>query len=115
MKEKEKLNAYKIAYGNNTERKCTGHSAAPPHVLAISNATRERWYFNVQSKADTSQLNLPHGTNNKKVENRRTEKLTKTAKCSEVSVNGLVNPEKKNLEKKKRRLRWGTICRKGRF
>jgi len=30
----------------------------------------------------------------KKVDNRRTEKLTKTAKCSEVSVNGLVNPEK---------------------
>jgi len=26
-----------------------------------------RCYFNVRSKADTSQLNLPHGTNNQKV------------------------------------------------
>ena len=31
-------------------------------------------YFNVQSKVDMSQLNLPHGTDNKKVENRETEK-----------------------------------------
>jgi len=23
-----------------------------------------RWYFNMRSKADVSQLNLPHGTNN---------------------------------------------------
>jgi len=33
-----------------------------------------RCYFNVQSKADISQLNLPHGTDNEKVENRKTKK-----------------------------------------
>ena len=31
-------------------------------------------YFNVHSKADMSQLNLPHGTNNLKVENRKKSK-----------------------------------------
>ena len=30
-----------------------------------------RCYFNVQSNADTSQLNLPHGTNNYKVEKQK--------------------------------------------
>jgi len=30
-----------------------------------------RCYFNVRSKADMSQLNLPHGTDNKTVENRK--------------------------------------------
>jgi len=45
----------------------------------------------VRSKADTSQLNLPHGTNNQKVENRK--KLQgKNRTCSEVSVNSPVNP-----------------------
>ena len=34
-----------------------------------------RCYFNVRSKADTSQLNLPHGTNSKKVKNRKTKKV----------------------------------------
>jgi len=33
-----------------------------------------RCYFNVRSKADTTQLNLPHETNNEKVENRNTKK-----------------------------------------
>jgi len=36
-----------------------------------------RCYFNVRSKADMSQLNLPHGTNNKKVENRKSKKVKK--------------------------------------
>jgi len=31
----------------------------------------KRCYFNVRSKADTSQLSLPQGTNNQKVENRK--------------------------------------------
>jgi len=30
-----------------------------------------RCYFNVQSNADMSQLNLPHGTNNYKVEKQK--------------------------------------------
>ena len=42
--------------------------------------------FNVRSKADISQLNLPHGTNNWKVENRKKLKSNKQI-CSEVSVN----------------------------
>ena len=33
-----------------------------------------RCYFNVRSKADISQLNLPHGTDNSAVENRKTKK-----------------------------------------
>jgi len=33
-----------------------------------------RCYFNVRSKADMSPLNLPHGNNNWKVENRKTKK-----------------------------------------
>jgi len=45
-----------------------------------------RCYFNVQSKADISQLNLPHGTDNEKVENRKKLK-SKKGICSEVSVN----------------------------
>ena len=55
-------NSLREQYGTKVYR-AQGRS---PHVLAISNATRERWYFNVQSKVDTSQLNLPHGTNNQK-------------------------------------------------
>ena len=30
-----------------------------------------RCYFNVQSKADMNQFNLPHGTNNQKVEKQK--------------------------------------------
>ena len=30
-----------------------------------------RCYFNVRSKADISQVNLPHGTNNYKVEKKK--------------------------------------------
>jgi len=33
-----------------------------------------RCYFNVRSKADMSQLNLPHGNDNKKLLNRKTKK-----------------------------------------
>jgi len=38
----------------------------------------------------TSQLNLPYGTNSKKVENRKLK--TKKRICSEVSVNSPGNP-----------------------
>jgi len=52
-----------------------------------------RRYFNVRSKADMSQHNLPHGTNNKKW---KTEKLkskkTDMLRTSEVSVNSPGNP-----------------------
>ena len=50
-----------------------------------------RCYFNVQSKADMSHLNLPHGTNNKK--SAKTEKLkSKRRVCLAVSVNSPGNP-----------------------
>ena len=37
-----------------------------------------RRYFNVRSKADMSQLNLPHGTDNEKVENGKKLRSKKT-------------------------------------
>ena len=47
-------------------------------------------YFNVQSKADMSQLNLLHATNNKKVEKQKKNYKVKKRACSEVS---LISPE----------------------
>jgi len=38
---------------------------------AIAYDTPTRCCFNVRSKADISQFNLPHGTSSKKVENRK--------------------------------------------
>ena len=50
----------------------------------------KRCYFNVRSKADTGQLDLPHGANDYKVE---TEKVkSKIRICSEVLVNSPGNP-----------------------
>jgi len=57
-----------------------------------------RCSFNVQSKADMSQLNLPHGTNNQKVEQKEKRK-TKPRICSEVSVNSPGNPWSQSLRK----------------
>ena len=34
------------------------------HVFEITSRYDTRYYFNVRSKADISQLNLPHGNNN---------------------------------------------------
>ena len=48
-----------------------------------------RCYFNVRSKADMSQLNLPHETTN--LEKQKNEKLRKRI-CSEVSVHSPENP-----------------------
>ena len=42
-----------------------------------------RCYFNVNSKADISQLNLPHGTTTKIEEKVKSKKRI----CSEISVN----------------------------
>ena len=42
------------------------------HVLHITIRYDTRCYFNVRSKADISQLNLPHGTDNQK--SAKTEK-----------------------------------------
>jgi len=55
-----------------------------------------RSYFNVRSKADTSQLNLPHG--NDKLKSGIEKKLkSKKRICSEVSVNSPGNPWSQSL------------------
>jgi len=54
-------------------------------------------YFSVRSKADTSQLYLPHGTKNEKVENRKT---IKSKQNSEVSVNSPGNPRSQSRKEK---------------
>jgi len=48
-----------------------------------------RCLFNVRSKANMSQLNLPHGTD-KKCKNRKTKSRKQI--CSEITVNSLGNP-----------------------
>ena len=64
-----------------------------------------RCYFNMRSKADTSQLNLPHVINNL-LKSGKTEKLkSKKWTCSEVSVNSPRNPWSQSW-RRKGRLRW---------
>jgi len=67
--------------------------------------------FNVLSKADVSQLNLPHdGTDNYKVENRKSKNqdmLRTISKQSRESVESVL--------KKRRKAAVGMICRKRRF
>jgi len=64
----------------------------------------------VRSKADTSQLNLPHGTDNGTVENRKIK--NKKRICSEVSVNSQRGVRR---EAEKEGYAVGTIYRKGGF
>jgi len=81
----------------------------------VSDTTRydTRCYFNVRSKADMSQLNIPHGTNN--TEKWKTEKLkSKKTDMSEVSVNSPENPCSQSW-RRKGRAAVGMICRKERF
>jgi len=71
-----------------------------------------RCYFNVHSKADISQLNLPHGTKTKKwktekIKNKKTDMLRSIGEQSGESV--------ESVPKKKRKASVGRICRKGRF
>ena len=69
-----------------------------------------RCCFNVQSKADICQINLPHGADNQKAEN--TEKLkSKKRMCPEVSANSLGNPLSQSW-RRKGRLRRHAVCRK---
>jgi len=62
------------------------------------------------SKADVSQLNLAHGTNNYKVENRKTRK-EKNQICSSVSKQS--GDSMQSVLKKNREATVGRICRKG--
>ena len=73
-----------------------------------------RCYFNVRSKADISQLNLPHGTDNqksvkteKKLKSKKTDMLRSNSKQSGKSI---VKPEGE-----KGKAAEGRICRKGRI
>jgi len=47
--------------------------AADTVYLSLHTIRHEALCFNMQSKADMSQINLPHGTNNQIVENRKTK------------------------------------------
>ena len=72
-------------------------------------------YFNVRSKADMSQLNLPHGTNNKWKTEKSKKKLKKRT-GSEVSVYSPDSGESvESVMKKRRKATVRRICRKGRF
>ena len=84
----------------------------PRRTRTSSNDTR--CYFNVRSKADISQVNLSHGTDNKK--SVKTEKKLKSKKTDMLRSNSkqfgksIVKPEGE-----KRKAAVGRICRKGRI
>ena len=76
----------------------------PSHIVIWHCAIRydTRCYFNVQSKADTSQLNLPHGTNNYNAENikskkklKQTDMLRSIGKQSGESVESVLKKKRK--------------------
>jgi len=60
-----------------------------------------------------SRLNLPHGTNNYKVETRKNEKKKKTDMLRSIGKQSGESVE--SVGKKKRKATVGRICRKGRF
>ena len=77
--------------GAFTER--TRIRTSEPNVLRYDTIRYDtRCYFNVRSKANMSQLNLPHGTDptTKKCKNRKT--ISRKQICSEITVNSLGNP-----------------------
>ena len=80
--------------------------------FSLFSATRydTRCYFNVRSKADMSQLNLPHGT--KKCTNRKTKKVKTDMLRSSVKIWGIhvVTPEEE-----KERLQWEGCAKKEGF
>jgi len=75
--------------------------------------TRTRCHFNMRSKADTSQLNLPHGNRQLKVENRKKLKSKKTDMLRSIGEQSGESVE--SVPKKKMKAAVGRICRKGRF
>jgi len=60
-----------------------------------------------------SRLNLPHGTNNYKVETRKTKKKKKTDML--ISIGKQSGESVESVLKKKKKATVGRICRKGRF
>jgi len=68
------VNLSPIVREKNLKENVTIQQHSPQINAIFCFKTRSNWlrhdttcYFNVQSKADISQLNLPHRTNNKKV------------------------------------------------
>jgi len=59
--------------------------------VSVNAAYDTRCYFNVQSKADMSQLNLPHGTDNPKVEKQKKTKSKKRICSLALSDIGFVS------------------------
>ena len=51
---------------SRSARKSNNYNSHPLRLVAVNSTIRydTRCYFNVRSKADISQLNLPHGTDN---------------------------------------------------
>ena len=93
----------------------------PPQQVIIVTAGRHdtirydtRCYFNVRSKANMSQLNLPHG--NRQLKNVKTEK-TKIRKqiCPKITVNSPGNRCSKYLSRKKGRAAWERFVEKEGF
>ena len=68
-----------------------------------------RCCFNVRSKADTSQLNLPRG--NRQLKSGKTEEL----KSKKTDMLGSIGESVESVLEKKRKAAVGRICRKERF
>ena len=109
-----------VAFLHNTQPLCDHrsfvlHSSPKYSGLELHTIRYDtRCYFNVRSKANMSQLNLPHGTDNKKCKNRKKTKSRKQV-CPEITVNSPGNPCSKYLSRKQGRATVGRICREGRF
>jgi len=80
-------------------------------AMAIRCDTRS--YFNVRSKANISQLNLPYGTKLKKWKSEKLKKSKNGERCLEVSVNNQENLWSQSRRRKK--VTVGRLCKKGRF
>ena len=101
----------------STESRCNrfrstlvDNRSKPTNVAAVAVHDTRR-YFNVRSKADMSQLNLPHGTNYYKVENRKNKKEKTDMFRSIGKDRGIRGVSLK----KKKRLRWEGFAEKEGF
>ena len=89
------------------------HRSVSRFITGDLNTIRYEMLFSVRSKADISQLNLPHGTKNEKGEKGGKSKSKKTdmprsiGKQSERSVVSVL--------KKKKKARVGSVCRNRMF
>ena len=90
--------------------------STPPEVSSRTIRYDTRCYFNVRSKANMSQLNLPHGNRQlKSVKTERKKNKSRKQICPEITVNSPGNPCSNYLSRKKGRATVGKICRERRF